>query len=88
MVDVLVAIIAGCTVFLLFMLVFIRRDDRGQRGGRLGGCRHHTPGEGCERCQNASQANTIQPFPTEPTDDNAANSHNKGADCLSPPTGG
>jgi len=77
MADILVAIIAGCTVFLLFMLVFIRRDDRGQRGGRLGGCRHHTPGEGCERCQNAPQANTIQPHPTEPTDDDAANAQKK-----------
>ena len=77
MVDVLVAIIAGCTVFLLFMLVFIRRDDRGQRGGRLGGCRHHTPGEGCERCQDAPQAGTIHPNPSELSEDDAGNSHNK-----------
>ena len=83
MVDVLVATIAGCTVFLLFMLVFIRRDDRGQRGGRLGGCRHHTPGEGCERCQNASQAGTIHPHPSELSDDNAANAQNR-ADPSSP----
>lgn len=77
MADILVAIIAACTVFLLFMLVFIRRDDRGQRGGRLGGCRHHTPGDGCERCQNASQAGTIQAHPRERADHDAGNSQKK-----------
>ena len=83
MVDVLVAIIAGCSVFLLFMLVFIRRDDRGQCGGRLGGCRHHPPGEGCERCHNAPQAGTIHPYPSELAADDAGNSQNK-ADRSSP----
>jgi hypothetical protein len=82
MVDVLVATIAGCTVFLLFMLVFIRRDDRGQRGGRLGGCRHHTPGEGCERCQTP-QATAIHPHPIAPMEDDTGNSQNK-ADRSSP----
>ena len=84
MADILVAIIAGGTVFLLFMLVFIRRDDHGQRGGRLGGCRHHPPGEGCERCQNASQAGTIHPHPSKLSDDDAGNSQNK-ADRSSRP---
>jgi hypothetical protein len=83
MVDILVAIIAGCSVFLLFMLVFIRRDDRGQRGGRLGSCRHHPPGQGCERCHHAPQAGTIHPHPSELADDDAGNSQNK-ADRSSP----
>ena len=56
----LIPIVAGCAVFSLFILVFIRRDDRGQRGGRLAGCAHHDAGQRCDRCHDR-QPVTLRP---------------------------
>jgi len=72
MLEYLIPIVAGCAVFLLFMLVFIRRDDRGKRGGRLAGCAHHDAGTGCDRCRD-HQSVAIRPHPPNQKDDAAGN---------------
>ena len=60
MLNYLIPIVAGCVVFLVFMLVFIRKDGRGKRGGRLAGCAHHDAGAGCDRCRDRAPV-TIRP---------------------------
>jgi hypothetical protein len=69
MLDYLAAIGVGTLVFLVFMLVFIKRDSRGQRGGRLAGCQHHhEDGQGCDRCRDAAPA-SIRPHPPDQNND-------------------
>lgn len=51
MLDHLAAIAIGVLVFMVFMLVFMKRDAGGRRGTRLAGCQHHHPQQGCERCR-------------------------------------
>lgn len=76
MLNHLVAIGFGTLVFLVFMLVFMRRDDRGKRGARLAGCGHHDSDQGCQRCRG-TQPGAILPQPppaamTDPTRSPAA----------------
>jgi len=68
----LIPIVAGCAVFLLFMLVFIRRDKQGNRGGRLAGCVHPDADEGCARCRHHRPV-VIHPHPPDPRIDSADN---------------
>ena len=60
MLNYLIPIVAGCVVFLVFMLVFIRKDGQGKRGGRLAGCAHHDAGARCDRCRDRPPV-TIRP---------------------------
>ena len=60
MLDYLAAIGIGTLVFGLFMLAFLKRDAGGQRGARLGGCRHHHSEQVCERCRGGAPE-TIRP---------------------------
>gem|GEM_PF-6355890 len=51
MVDHLISILAGVFAFLMFIIIFARRDHQGKRGSRLAACSHPTaPTAGC-RCQ-------------------------------------
>jgi len=56
MIAYLIPIVAGCAVFFLFMLAFMRRDDQVKRGGRLAGCALHDAGQGCDRCRDRQPA--------------------------------
>lgn len=62
MLNYLIPIIAGGIVFVLFMLVFLRRDEKGNRGGRLAGCAHHKTDEQCD-CGRDQQTVTIHSHP-------------------------
>ena len=68
MLEYLAAFGLGTLIFLLFMLVFLKRDSRGQRGARLAGCQHHDRREGCDRCRDAASA-SIQPRLPDDTED-------------------
>lgn len=68
----LIPIVAGCAVFFLFMLAFMRRDDRGERGARLAGCAHHDAGQGCDRCRDR-QPVTLRPHLPGQRNDSAGN---------------
>jgi hypothetical protein len=73
MLNYLIPIIAGCVVLLLFMLVFIRKDGQGKRGGRLAGCAHHDADKGCDRCRDRPPATILTNLPDwreDPTDNN------------------
>ena len=54
MLEFIVAIGFGCAVFLIFMLVFLRKDAQGKRGARLAGCGHHGSEDQCDRCRDAA----------------------------------
>lgn len=60
MLDYLAAIGIGTLIFVIFILVFLKRDAGGKRGARLGGCQHHHSEQGCERCRG-TDAVTIRP---------------------------
>lgn len=64
MLEYLVVTTIGSAVFIIFMLVFLRKDDRGTRGTRLAGCNHHRTGHTCDRCRDP-KAVDIQPKPSD-----------------------
>lgn len=72
MLNYLIPIIAGCVVLLLFMLVFIRKDGQGKRGGRLAGCAHHDADKGCDRCRDRPPT-TIRPHLPDQREDLTSN---------------
>jgi hypothetical protein len=63
MLDYLAAIGIGALVFIIFMLVFLKRDAGGRRGARLGGCQHHHSEQGCERCRGSEPVKIIPRVP-------------------------
>ena len=72
MLNYLIPIIAGGIVFMVFMLVFLRRDERGNRGGRLAGCAHHKTDEQCD-CGRDKQMVTIRSHPPNQQNNSVGN---------------
>ena len=62
MLEYLVAATIGSVVFILFMLVFLRKDKQGKRGTRLAGCAQHGTGQTCDRCRENPPVH-IHPHP-------------------------
>ena len=63
MLDYLAAIGIGALVFMIFMLVFLKRDAGGRRGARLAGCQHHHSEQGCERCRSSAPVKILPQIP-------------------------
>ncbi len=72
MLNYLIPVVAGGVVFLLFMLVFVRKDGQGKRGGRLAGCTHHDESAGCDRCRDRPPV-TIRPNLPDQRENTAGN---------------
>ncbi len=49
--ETLIAAVAACAVFFLFLLVFLYKDQRERTTGRRSGCQHHHQPGGCGQCQ-------------------------------------
>jgi len=52
MLEYIVTIAFGSAVFMIFILVFLRKNNRGERGARLAGCSHHGSESQCDRCRD------------------------------------
>lgn len=68
MLDYLAAIAIGTLVFISFVLVFLKRDNEGKRGARLGGCQHHPSEQGCDRCRGEDPATILPRIPDSQED--------------------
>lgn len=73
MLEFVVASVFGCAVFLIFMLVFLRKDAQGKRGARLAGCGRHGSEDQCDRCRDTAPVTILPHLP----DNGSASTHER-----------